>query len=165
MQTRSKRPASPPVPPVPAEVIEIERALSRITHLSGRFRQHEKLMATAGVPLDRASVSVLRRLADNEPLRPGELAARLAVEASHVTRQVQRLEHAGYVVRVPDPDDGRAQRIGLTDAGRDAVERIREVSRRGMQEALADWSAEDLNRLAALFNRMVDDFVTKAAEG
>ncbi|WP_347877257.1 MarR family transcriptional regulator [Streptomyces sp. 8K308] len=38
----------------------------------------------------------------------GELASRLNAEAPHVTRQAQRLERAGYVDRVPDPDDGRA---------------------------------------------------------
>ncbi|MEV6106236.1 MarR family transcriptional regulator [Streptomyces sp. NPDC051940] len=161
MSTRSPR--SEPAP-VPAEVVDIERALSRITHLAGRVRQHERLMAAAGVPLDRATVSVLRQLADRDPLRPSELAARLAVEPSHVTRQVQRLEQLGYVARVADPEDRRAQRIELTADGAAVVDRIREASRRGMQNALKDWSPEDLRQLAALFNRMVDDFVSSAAE-
>ncbi len=58
-------------------MIDIERALSRITYLSTRARQHERLMALAGVPLDRAAVALLRQIADSEPLRPGELANRL----------------------------------------------------------------------------------------
>jgi DNA-binding MarR family transcriptional regulator len=144
------------------EVIEIERALTRISYLISRARQHDRLMALAGVPLDRAAVALLRQIADSEPMRPGELANRLAVEASHVTRQVQQLMKAGYVTRVPDPDDRRAQRIQLTDAGLAAVERIREAGRRGMAMALADWSAEDLGQLAGLFHRLADDFVTHA---
>ncbi|WP_037679710.1 MarR family winged helix-turn-helix transcriptional regulator [Streptomyces griseus] len=146
------------------EVTEIERALNRITYLSTRARQHERLMALAGVPLDRAAVALLRQIADSEPLRPGELAARLGVEASHVTRTVQQLQRSGYVTRVPDPDDGRAQRIELTDAGRRAIGRIREAGSRGMQMALADWDPEDLRRLATLFHRMVDDFLAHAVE-
>ncbi|MFI6038606.1 MarR family winged helix-turn-helix transcriptional regulator [Streptomyces sp. NPDC051315] len=150
--------------PASAEVIEIERALNRITYLSTRARQHDRLMALAGVPLDRAAVALLRQVADSEPLRPGELAQRLGVEASHVTRTVQQLQKSGYVTRVPDPDDGRAQRIQLTDAGRDAVDRVRDAGARGMQMALSAWSPEELRELATLFHRMVDDFLSHAVD-
>ncbi|GAB2895475.1 MarR family transcriptional regulator [Streptomyces deserti] len=157
---------TPPLPDVPAcpEVIEIERALTRITYLSTRARRHDRLMALAGVPLDRAAVALLRQIADSEPLRPGELAARLGVEASHVTRTVQQLQKSGYVTRVPDPDDRRAQRIELTDAGRQAIARVREAGARGMQMALADWSPEELRQLATLFHRMVDDFLAHTVD-
>ncbi|MET7454850.1 MarR family transcriptional regulator [Streptomyces sp. NPDC005574] len=156
-----------PLPDVPAspEVVEIERALTRITYLSTRARQHERLMALAGVPLDRAAVALLRRIADSEPLRPGELANRLGVEASHVTRTVQQLQKSGYVTRVPDPEDRRAQRVQLTEAGQVAVDRVREAGSRGMMLALADWSPEDLRQLATLFHRMVDDFLSHAEDG
>ncbi|MEU5028180.1 MarR family winged helix-turn-helix transcriptional regulator [Streptomyces milbemycinicus] len=148
--------------PVSTDVIEIERALTRIAYLAGRARQHERLMALAGLSLDRAAVAILRHIAESEPLRPGVLAVRLSVEASHVTRQLGQLEKGGYVIRVPDPDDRRAQRIQLTDAGLAAVERIREASRRGMAVALADWAPEDLGQLAGLFRRLADDFVAHA---
>ncbi|MEU2288388.1 MarR family transcriptional regulator [Streptomyces sp. NPDC013178] len=153
-----------PIAPASPEVIEIERALTRITYLSTRARQHDRLMALAGVPLDRAAVALLRQVADSEPLRPGELAQRLGVEASHVTRTVQQLQKSGYVTRVPDPDDGRAQRIQLTDAGRAAVDRVREAGARGMQLALSEWSSEELRQLATLFHRMVDDFLSYSVD-
>ncbi|MFF5960554.1 MarR family winged helix-turn-helix transcriptional regulator [Streptomyces luteogriseus] len=157
--------STPPLPDVPSsEVIDIERALTRITYLSTRARQHDRLMALAGVPLDRAAVALLRQIADSEPLRPGELAARLGVEASHVTRTAQQLQKSGYVTRVPDPDDRRAQRIELTDAGGEAIARIREAGVRGMQLALSDWSPEELRHLATLFHRMVDDFLAHSVD-
>ncbi len=156
--------ASPPPGPVSSEVAEIERALTRITYLSTRARQHERLMGLAGVPLDRAAVALLRQIADSEPQRPGELANRLGVEASHVTRTVRQLEKSGYVTRVPDPDDRRAQRIRLTGQGRDAIARIREAGARGMEAALSGWSAEELHQLATLFHRMVDDFLAYAKD-
>ncbi|MGW5478706.1 MarR family winged helix-turn-helix transcriptional regulator [Streptomyces sp. NPDC004008] len=155
------QPRSAPASP---EVIEIERALNRITYLSTRARQHDRLMALAGVPLDRAAVALLRQIADSEPLRPGELANRLGVEASHVTRQVQQLQKSGYVSRVPDPDDRRAHRVELTTLGREAVDRVRETGVRGMQAALSAWSPEELRQLATLFHRMVDDFLAHAVD-
>ncbi|WP_103939443.1 MarR family winged helix-turn-helix transcriptional regulator [Thermomonospora echinospora] len=149
----------------PADIAEIERALDRVSHLLTRARRHGRTVAEAGVPVDRAAVPVLRLLADAPgPLRPGELAVRLAVEAPHVTRQLQRLEKAGMVERVPDPRDGRAHRVRLTDAGRAAVDRIRAVSRRWMAEALADWPVPERRLFAALLHRMVDDFLAHAAE-
>ncbi|MFH9469003.1 MarR family winged helix-turn-helix transcriptional regulator [Streptomyces clavifer] len=156
-------PKPAPAPKAPATYVgEIAGALDRIAYLAGRARQHDRLMALAGVPLDRAAAALLRQLAEGEPLRPGELAARMSVEASHVTRQVQHLRKAGLVTRVPDPDDRRARLIELTAAGRKAVDRIREASRQGMNMALQDWAPEDLERLATLFHRMVDDFVAHA---
>lgn len=158
--------STPPLPDAPAtpEVIDIERALTRITYLSTRARQHDRLMGLADVPLDRAAVALLRQVADSEPLRPGELANRLGVEASHVTRTVQQLQKSGYVTRVPDPDDRRAQRIQLTETGQQAIDRIRDVGARGMQLALGDWSPEELRQLATLFHRMVDDFLSYAID-
>lgn len=150
--------------PLPATVVEIEKALSRVTYLAGRARQHERLMSVAGLPLDRAAVAILRHISESEPMRPGVLAVRLSVEASHVTRQLRQLEQGGYVVRIADPEDRRAQRIQLTDLGMAAVERVREASRRGLETALVDWSPEELEQLAALFRRLVHDFVAHAED-
>lgn len=159
--------ATQPAPagsPVSADVAELDRALTRIAYLLTRNRRNGLTTSAAAVPLDRAAVTVLLALADTGAIRPGELAARLEVEAPHVTRQVQRLEKADYADRVPDPDDRRAQLVQLTPAGRAAAHRIREVGRNGMQAALAHWPADDLHQLATLFNRMVDDFLAYDAE-
>jgi DNA-binding MarR family transcriptional regulator len=147
-----------------ADLVELERALSRIAYLITRSRRHDRIRAAAGVPLERAAVAILRQLAESGPMRPGELAARLEVEAPHITRQVQQLLKAGYVDRVPDPGDRRAHLIRLTPSGRAAAERVREVGRQAMQAALADWTPQELHQLATLFHRMVDDFLAYAAQ-
>jgi DNA-binding MarR family transcriptional regulator len=147
----------------PDDMVELERALTRISHLMTRAKQHDRTVIEAGVAIDRASAPLLRVLADApDPVRMGTLADRLAVEAPHVSRQVQRLERAGLVERVPDPDDGRAQRVRITERGAETVECVRAVVRRRMAEALADWSDEDRHRLAVLCHRMVDDFLDHA---
>jgi DNA-binding MarR family transcriptional regulator len=150
---------------VPEDMVELERALTRISHLLTRAKQHDRTVIEAGVAVDRASAALLRVLADApEPLRLGALADRLAVEAPHVTRQVQRLERAGLLERVPDPGDGRARRVRISERGVHVVERVRAVGRRRMAEALAGWSDEDRHRLAVLCHRMVDDFLQHAEE-
>ena len=159
-------PAAAPVAPVAADAAdaaEILRAITRIGYLITRARRHDVVRTVAAVPLDRAAVMVLGQLAEAGPVRPGELAARLSVEAPHVTRQVQRLQQAGYADRVPDPDDRRAQLIQLTPAGRAAADRIREAGTGGMQAALAHWPPQELHQLATLLHRMVDDFLAYSA--
>jgi DNA-binding MarR family transcriptional regulator len=140
-------------------MIAIEGALTRLSYLTRGVRQHDRLMGMARVSLDRAAVALLRQVADSEPMRPSDLATQMGVEASHITRQVQHLLKAGYVTRIPDPDDHRAQRIKLTRPGQKAIDRIREASCHGMQMALAKWSPQDLKQLADLSRRMVEDFL------
>jgi DNA-binding MarR family transcriptional regulator len=146
-----------------ADAAEILRAITRIGYLITRARRHDLVRTVAEVPLDRAAVMILQQLAEAGPVRPGELAARLAVEAPHVTRQVQRLQQAGYADRIPDPDDRRAQFIQLTPAGIAAAGRIRQVGTSSMQAALADWPPQELHQLATLLHRMVDDFLAYSA--
>ena len=53
-------------------------------------------------------------------LRVTELMGDALLTQGGVSRLVARLEAAGLVERASDPDDGRAARIRLTDAGTDA---------------------------------------------
>jgi DNA-binding MarR family transcriptional regulator len=165
MHESQPEPAAAPVPASAdaADAAEILRAITRIAYLITRARRHDVVRTVAAVPLDRAAAMVLGQLAEAGPVRPGELAARLEVEAPHVTRQVQRLQHAGYADRVPDPGDRRAQLIQLTPAGQAAADRIRQAGTTGMQAALAHWPPQERHQLATLLHRMVDDFLAYAA--
>jgi DNA-binding transcriptional ArsR family regulator len=93
-------PAAAPAAADAADAAEILQAITRIAYLITRARRHDRVRIVAAVPLDRAAVMVLGQLAEAGPVRPGELAARLGVEAPHVTRQVQRLQQAGYADRM-----------------------------------------------------------------
>jgi DNA-binding MarR family transcriptional regulator len=59
--------------------------------------------------------SVLVPLLDEDGLRMGQLAARSRVTKQTMTTLVRLVERDGLVTRQPDPDDGRAARIHLTD--------------------------------------------------
>ena len=51
------------------------------------------------------------------PLRIGALAEQLGTSPPTTSRLVDCLHELGLVARTPDPDDHRATRVGLTDAG------------------------------------------------
>lgn len=65
---------------------------------------------------------IMRRLAESEvPPRRVDLAERMGMTASGVTRALVPLEKVGLVDRVRDPRDARASRASLTEAGRDKL--------------------------------------------
>lgn len=81
------------------------------------------------VGLHAGQEALLLHLADHSGCTLSELAESLCVEAPTVTKTIQRLERAGMVERVADPDDGRVSRISLTPAGEDVIAPIRETWR------------------------------------
>jgi DNA-binding MarR family transcriptional regulator len=76
-------------------------------------------------------------------MRLSELADRLHIAPRSATTVVDALESSGLVVRVPDPADRRAVGLHLTEAGRQAVQRIGLVRQEVAEEYFADVSAAD----------------------
>jgi DNA-binding MarR family transcriptional regulator len=140
-----------------AAMTDIEQALTRLVRRGNQPRVHERLAARAGVTLDRAAYAALCRVREAGPLRLSELAARMGVDASTASRQVQQLERTGLVGRVGDPDDRRASLLELTAEGDRVLTRMRQARRASLDQVLAGWSAADRRTLAALLTRLVDD--------
>jgi DNA-binding MarR family transcriptional regulator len=75
--------------------------------------------AREGFPEVRASYgSVLLPLFEEDGLRMGEVADRARLSKQTMTTMVRLAERDGLVERRPDPSDGRATRVHLTDKGR-----------------------------------------------
>ena len=60
------------------------------------------------------------------PMRLGDLAQRLGIMPSTLTRNLARLEAERLVTREADPEDARAARVKLTAAGERAAGRVEE---------------------------------------
>ncbi len=85
---------------------------------------------------------VLRFIGEGEA-RATHFAAQLGVTAPVLSRHVAELEEMGLVVRRPDPNDGRAQLIALTEAGEAALQEFEDERTANLQAYLADWSEDD----------------------
>jgi DNA-binding MarR family transcriptional regulator len=97
------------------------------------------------------------------PLRVSDVAQRLGVDLSVASRQIASLAAEGYVERREDPQDRRAQLVGVTRTGRKV---LRESHRRmveGFTRVLESWSDEDVNALTSGLERLRDDFARLAA--
>ena len=77
-------------------------------------------VALENVGLSMPKFSVLSELVSaGEPLSLSELATRLSCVRSNMTQLVDRLEADGVVQRVDCPNDRRAVKAAITDAGRE----------------------------------------------
>lgn len=88
------------------------------------FGLHRPDHTACGQPVSVSEAHALMELAAAESLRPASLAQRLRLEKSTVSRLVRQLEKRSWVTRAPDPEDGRAVQLRLTDAGRDAADKL-----------------------------------------
>ncbi|NYD99127.1 DNA-binding MarR family transcriptional regulator [Kineosphaera limosa] len=91
------------------------------------------------------------------PQRTTALAAKLFLDPSTVSRQVDTLTRSGYVEKLADPDDGRASLVHLTDTGEQALTQHLQTIGSTLNGLLADWSVADLRTLSALLGRLNSD--------
>ncbi|MGY1622531.1 MarR family winged helix-turn-helix transcriptional regulator [Geodermatophilus sp. SYSU D00965] len=95
--------------------------------------------------------------------RCSALAARAGIDVSVASRQLAALERSGYVERRPDPDDGRASLLHLTEAGAAALAGTRAARSEWATTALAAWDEDDAQQLSAFLERLAADLERSSA--
>jgi DNA-binding MarR family transcriptional regulator len=131
------------------EVTQLLDALSRLIRTSraaGHRQQSE--FGLSGTPL-----GILKTLATGDA-RLGDLALRLQIAPSVVSRAVVPLEQSGLVERRTDPDDARASRLGLTPAGRRRLDEARQDFADRFAPLLDSWDRADIRTLARLMGEL-----------
>jgi len=131
-------------------------ALEReLTVLLRRARANQGEMAREVHPdLESAAYGLLVRLDECGRQRATELAAYIGVGKATMSRQLRALEELGLVAREPDPADGRAWLIALTQEGHDRVTRVRAARRARYAGRLEDWDSREVAELARLLNQL-----------
>jgi DNA-binding MarR family transcriptional regulator len=109
------------------------RAHARVTRQLERELQAQESLALADY-----DVLVQLALASDRRLRMSELADRLLLSRSGITRLVDRLERDGLVERMTCESDRRGQWAALTDAGRQRLRDASPTHLRGVAEHFLD---------------------------
>ena len=110
--------------------------------------------------LKTTQYSLLSHVLRLGPIRPGELAAAMTMDASTLTRNLKPMVAAGWLELTPG-DDGRSRSVRITPAGRDKrveAQRHWKVAQHGLNQllgadavrALHTMLDESLERLAPL---------------
>ncbi|WFB11570.1 MarR family transcriptional regulator [Streptomyces sp. LX-29] len=104
--------------------------------------------------LEPAAYGLLLRLDDAGRQRATDLAAYFGVGKATMSRQLRALEELGLVARAPDPADGRAFLVQMTDEGRERFRSVRNARRAKYAHRLAAWERNEVAELARLLRRL-----------
>jgi len=104
--------------------------------------------------LEAAAYGLLVRLDEVQPERATDLAGYFGVGKATVSRQLRVLEDLGLITREPDPADGRAYLMRLTEEGRARFDRVRSVRRERYLSRLVGWDRAEIAELSRLLHRL-----------
>lgn len=93
----------------------------------------------------------------HEAMRISDLAARVELDSSTVSRQIKALQEAGLVERTTDPADGRASLVQLSEQGRVIMRAAFQRRFQRIEAVLEPWSNRDRDDLQRLLIRLAAD--------
>ena len=142
-----------------------EGVVERIGKL-GRYLERSMNETLAEYGLSYGEFRVLASLRKGGPpyrQSPGRLASTLGLSSSAMTNRLDRLESAGVVRRLPDPDDRRSLKIEPTEDGWRIWEEIIAAQADQESHVASALTADQKKRLSDLLRVLMLSF--EAAEG
>lgn len=129
-----------------------------LTRLLRRARARGlKLAAELDETLDFTSYLLLMAIYDNvEGVRGSDLAESFGVHKSTISRSISTLEKLGFIERVVDPDDGRAQLLTASIEAARQIEAIRERGHGWLAGVLDEWTLAERKGFATGLARFND---------
>ena len=106
------------------------------------------------LPLGASSLSALRTVAEQGPVRTGDLARHEGVTGPTLSRIVAVLEEDGYVQRTTDSEDKRVVWLTATASGRRVLDEVRRERSRVFAERVERLTPEQADRLAAALDAL-----------
>jgi DNA-binding MarR family transcriptional regulator len=134
--------------------VEVFSRVSRLARLLDRARR-DAFTAHAVEPWEFDVLAALRRAGKPYRLSPGQLLRETMVTSGTMTNRIDRLGERGLVERSPDPHDRRGVLVGLTAAGKKAVDGAFESLLASERELLAELSSAERRELAGLLKRLM----------
>lgn len=111
--------------------------------------------------LDRSGFLLLHQISSHESVGVKTLANEFHLDISTVSRQASVLEKKGYLVRKPDPFDGRAYTLHITDQGVKEFNLYRNNRLNAIREVLGDWPEDERQEFATLLKKFNCSLISK----
>ena len=125
----------------------------------GRLRRGQLIQIVRSASASEHSplaIEVLRAVVEAGEVRASDLASRLFVTKTSISRYVNDMLEEGLLEQRPDPSDGRATLLSVSSAGRRELAE-RETRRSAVLRELCEgWPAGDVTTLTRLLQRLND---------
>ncbi len=89
------------------------------------------------------------------PMRQTDLLDRMDIEQPTLTALLARMERDGIIARQPDPDDGRAKRVALTEDGKARIQDVKAAMLGVAGRAIAGLTEDEGATLIAALRKIV----------
>jgi DNA-binding MarR family transcriptional regulator len=106
------------------------------------------------LPLTISQFHILKLMTVTGRHQIGEISTFLGVSAPAITKNVDKLERLGLVVRLPSEDDRRATWLAPSLKGKRLVEKYEELKAKRLHPVLDAFPAEDLDRFSEMLERV-----------
>jgi DNA-binding MarR family transcriptional regulator len=113
----------------------------------------QRTMAELGITSTQASI--LFMVASGKCQLAADLARDYGIDASAVTRLIDRLEKRGLLSRVRSSEDRRVVRLGLTPEGYQLAARMPEIFTGVMEKILVGFTPEEVGFLKSMLRRIL----------
>ncbi|MCX4164426.1 MULTISPECIES: MarR family winged helix-turn-helix transcriptional regulator [Paraburkholderia] len=149
---------APPSSPLPPEISEYQLNES-VGYLITRVRSTmanlvtQRTMAELGITSQQGSI--LFMVASGKCVVAAELAREYGIDASAVTRLIDRLEKRGLLTRVRSSEDRRVVRLALTQEGQDIAVRMPAMFQGVLDHLLGGFTPEEVGFLKSMLRRVL----------
>ncbi|WP_100445651.1 MarR family winged helix-turn-helix transcriptional regulator [Glycomyces xiaoerkulensis] len=141
---------------IPELRLESMATFGRIHRVSEKLRMRlARVYAEYGIGRNEFDVlASIRRSGEPFILSPKQIGASLMLSSGGLTGRLDKLERAGLVERLPDPDDRRGLRVRLTEPGMEAVEGAVRAGLGVTESALSALESDERRQLGELLRKL-----------
>ncbi|QRY64843.1 winged helix-turn-helix transcriptional regulator (plasmid) [Ensifer sp. PDNC004] len=137
---------------------DLHGALIEIVSAMNRPQRDDDLVREAGISLDRALFRLLVAIERLGPIGVVDLAERIGLDYTTVSRQVAKLDGLGLVERKGSVSDRRVRQAVITPEGKRMTDKIDAARERMSQAIFEKWEEKDVADLVRLMGRFAEAF-------
>jgi DNA-binding MarR family transcriptional regulator len=142
-----------------AKTLKVETSDTTLEREWGRLRRGQLMqLVRAGSEPGRSplAIELLRAVMEAGEIRASDLANKLFVTKTSISRYVNEMLKEKLLSQRPDPADGRATLLSVSSSGRRTLAQREARRSRVLHELCAGWPDGDVETLTALLQRLND---------
>jgi DNA-binding MarR family transcriptional regulator len=141
-----------------AAIEQIAAFIEYVSRLALSDRVQQRL-AGATRAVTQSELGALRAVDRQGPLTFGDLADRLGLDRTTVSRLAASLQEQGLITRESDEHDKRKAWLAVTPAGRALLDGLNGVSRQYYEVATSEWTPEERAAAGDMLDRLRHDLL------